>query len=1135
MLAFLFALLGLGASGASSSRSATAPSAIDPITEPVADPDPVDDPVVTPPMTEDPMPMPMPDDGTGHDDDTPHDHDTGSGTDHDTTDDTGAGHAGHSDGTDDGSTADTDEVPHTGHGLDTDAGTADGPHTGHDTGTGSDTGSDSDHDTGGGHAGHDGGTDIDTTDHDTGGHAGHGDGSTDTALPTTPEEIDAFVDAVRSATEMHVHDASDTRTDEHMKVMELVDPAEATHIAIGNGSWFDASNWHNGEIPGEGAKVVIPQGVTLQYDAVSADSLFTVRVDGQLDFATDTDSSMLVDTLIVAPGGTLTAGTADNPVDADVNVEIVIAGNGAIDTDWDPGLFSRGVISHGKVEIYGEAKDSHEKVTEDPMAGDTSVTFGDLPEGWQVGDTIVVAGTNYDGYEYQLDTKERDYQGTEDEVRVISEIDGNTVHFEDPLEFDHDSPRADLHTSVANYSRNVTVRSENGEDSEIFERGHVMLMHSDDVDVRYAAFEQLGRTDKSEDLHGTGEAQESTIDFDTNVAGRYSLHLHRTGVDDLDNPAILEGNAVFGSPGWGYVHHDSNAILENNASFDTFGAGFVAETGNETGAWNDNIAINAQGVDWDLAKNANNVSEFDIGKSGDGFWFTGRLVESSDNIAASVNHGFIYFHRGPRGEDGRLPFDSELFEFSESLSFDDAAQVNDTPILVANGNEAFASRVGLHVVKENPIQGHDIHSVIDGFTAWSVIEGADIEYTSHYILNDFDLIAKEGTVLGTTTTGISYGNNTFDVILNNSSIEGFRVGIDLNKTYSQNMGEGLSPDHEFVVINTTVDATQTDFRNLDPDLDTILDGPVTPIDAPFVTLDGPLAYTPDNGNTVSITGTKTDSLGTGGFPRGADNYNLDQKDVIRLLEENGYYTTEDGTNYMVINLYFSDGLTGDIYSQSELVEIDSSYPLGNQYHQWADAKDNGEITLSELQAMVDTGSTLLRATDDFQQFTLASYDARAVMEDPDSIPHDHALMQDAPMEAKQDPNMASNAEVMEEPSKIQLIDVMEDSKTFHLTVMEDPIAHMHDDTAKVVEPESMEPAKESTLIDVMEESKVIAITIMEAPKDTPQVEVMEEVQPAIEDPAQQILDVLAAGQGAYAEVIEVDPEEDITDGLQATG
>ena len=104
----------------------------------------------------------------------------------------------------------------------------------------------------------------------------------------------------------------------------------------------------------------------------------------------------------------------------------------------------------------------------------------------------------------------------------------------------------------------------------------------------------LVRTDKSERAFDHSDLP--NISADSNLKGRYSFHLHRSGTEDVDDPAMVVGNAVFSSPGWGFVHHDSNAILHNNASFDTFGAGFVAESGNEIGAWTDNLAIGAQGV-----------------------------------------------------------------------------------------------------------------------------------------------------------------------------------------------------------------------------------------------------------------------------------------------------------------------------------------------------------------------------------------------------------------------------------------------------------------------------------------------------------------------------------------------------------
>ncbi len=818
----------------------------------------------------------------------------------------------------------------------------------------------------GGHTGHD-----DTDEPDDGGHAGHDSGAGDMPLPTNPEEIAAFVTAVRAGDEAHVHDVDSPVLSEHNAVLDLVAPSEATHIAIAHGSWFSPENWHNGEIPGDGAKVLIPDGVYMEYDQVSDTRLFTLRVDGQLDFATDADAQMIVDTFVVSPVGTLTIGTQDDPVDADVNVDIIFANNGAIDVNWDPNLISRGIISHGDVQIHGAMKDSHEKVIDAPLTGDTFVTFADQPEGWEVGDTIVIAGTHYDGH--RLDHGEMLHNEPEDEVRVISSIDGNAVHFDDPLVHDHDTPRDDLHTSVANYTRNVSFSTEDPETAEISERGHAMFMHSDDVDIRYAEFYELGRTDKSEEAFDVTDFE--TIEADSNVKGRYGLHLHRLGTDNGDDPAIVEGNAVFGSPGWGFVHHDSNAILDNNAAYDTFGAGFVAESGNEIGAWTDNISIYSEGVSWAVPKNAvsfDEFLEFDLGKSGDGFWFQGRMVSAEGNIAASVNTGFVYFHRGPVGEGGVAEFDASTTPMPELFFGDDDVRPDDVPIFVFDGNEAFAAREGLHIVKANPNQGHDVHSVLEDFTAWSVRSGAHLEYTSHYVLKNFDLIAREGEKFSEPVSGIGFASNTFDVTIVDSTIDGFREGINLAKNFTSNSKADPDETHDFVVVNTTITGPGDLYKNYDPNEDIILDSKPDINTAPLLEFDAPLVFEigPSTGDHhVEITGTKTDSLGTTEFPSGTDNFDIDFFEMRHILQTDGFYSDTDDNKYFTLDVHFSDRLTGDIYKQTELVKFAANAPSG--WFAEENAINKGELTLEELQEMAPhTAELIMRpATASIDQYT----------------------------------------------------------------------------------------------------------------------------------------------------------------------
>jgi hypothetical protein len=860
------------------------------------------------------------------------------------------------------------------------------------------------HDDSGDDGGHSGGLDG----HGGGGHDDHGAPEiTPPGIGASQSAINAYVQALGNQSEVHVHDSSSSMAGEHDAAMGLVGRDEATHVAIGDGDWFDPNIWSDGEVPGDGAKVLIPQGVTVDYGGVSDASLFTVRIDGTLDFATNQNSQMIFDTLVSSPTGHLIIGTADDPVDANVDVDLIVADNGRIDTSWDPMLLSRGIVAHGTTTIHGADKDSHEKVTEDPMEGDTSIRFDGVPSGWQVGDTIVIAGTHYDGWSGNQQT----FHEPEDEVRVITAIDDNgTVHFDEALVNDHDSPRADLKTSVANYTRNVSVESENADDIEVHERGHVMFMHSDNVDVRYAEFTELGRTDKSVEARDISNID--NVRFDSNVQGRYSLHLHRTGTDDIDNPTVLEGNAVFGSPGWGVVHHDSNAVITNTATYDTFGAGFVAETGNETGVWDDNIAIFAQGVHWGTPKNTSEIGNdiFDTARGGEGFWFQGRMVASTNNVAASVNNGFAYFHRD--GDDRVIEFDSELFDFDAALYYDDDVRPDDVPILGFQGNEAFAANQGLHVVKANPNQGHDIWSHIDDFTAWSVVTGAHIEYTSHYLLTNFDVVGKEGG-FWPAGTGIELGNNVTEIVIRDAEIDGFDTGIDLNKFFTRSdWGPEL---HDYVVINadmTNVDQAYANRNGLDRIYDDVSDLPNRDVE---LRLDGNLTY--NVGNDVEITGTKTDTLGTVDFPGGTDTFEIDRNEMIRMLEDKGYWTTSSGQSYTLVDIYLTDRVTGEVFYETHPVYISGSLSRGihsdaqfngtqNFTTQGGDQYAGGQILNTPISAAPTSGSEIAQATiangtvpnsamESETMSFLASYVAEDETMDHDDMDHDDMDMASA--------------------------------------------------------------------------------------------------------------------------------------------
>lgn len=743
-----------------------------------------------------------------------------------------------------------------------------------------------------------------------------------------------------------------TGMSEHAAAMKLVTAESATHRAVSDGAWSDPDTWAGGRVPGDGAIVHIPDGLTVEYDVASDSRLKGVRIDGELDFSTEISTRMVVDTVLVTDAGTLRIGSASNPIANGVTADIVVSG-GPIDPGADPLLLGRGVVSMGTVEIHGDEKESHLKVAVDPMAGDDTLTLSGPADGWRVGDTIVVAGTQYEGYKYSTDARSVVHHLPEDEIRVITAIDGAKITLDAPLAHDHDTPRDDLKTSVANYTRSVTIRSEDP-DAPVSERGHVMFMHSDDVDVRYASFVDLGRTDKSEPAVDASDL--TTPMSDANVKGRYPVHLHMTGLDAPDEPAMLVGNAVFGSPGWGIVHHASNAVIHANATYDTFGAGYVSETGNEIGAWTDNIAIYAKGISWTTPKNGSDLTNFDIAKTGDGFWFQGRMVEASGNVAASVNTGYVYFHRdSPEGD--MLRFRQELFDYPTALGNNTMSSANRTPILDFHDNEVFAAREGLRVTKASPQQGHDIHSHMRDFTAWSVKAGAALEYTAHYILENFDLVGKDPEKFNEPVIGIRLEKNVFDVAIVNPKITNFENGIDLANTSTRSSTDPET--YKYVVYNAQFERVDNEYVNYEPAIDDVINEINVEYDF-RIELDHALVYGYDQDERqVEITGVKYDGLGGIRIPAGGEKATLSHFDVVRMVRDNGYYSTSDGRNITIFEAFYSDRLTGEVHKIGHEIELLDNVPLGNKYKIFADAKYLGEISADNraAEAFDDAGST----------------------------------------------------------------------------------------------------------------------------------------------------------------------------------
>ncbi|MFM7132151.1 MAG: hypothetical protein ACKO0V_22615, partial [bacterium] len=399
----------------------------------------------------------------------------------------------------------------------------------------------------------------------------------------------------------------------------------------------------------------------------------------------------------------------------------------------DPFQFGRGFLAHGMVMMEGadvspyvtiaggisrttnyDANKVYDETvtTSTTVNGVTTTTTSPLKgaafidvntaeiNNWKVGDRIVIAGTDPNAVSASTG-KSSDEEGLVKEivnmgsgksrvffrVSVVTGVDPKNplkpaVEIRGQLQLDHLVPidpatglrLAGQGVQVANVSRNVIIQSENP--YLVMARGHVMFMHTTDVDACGVGFYGLGRTDKrtvvddpqfyTQALIDAQKATNTLKDLDAkpgdlitgtglNPRARYAVHFHRAGIDETDplrplitdaTPACVCGSAVVDSPGWGFVNHSSFVNFDHNVAFNVVGSSFVTEAGNELGRFVGNLAIKGVGANTGEGIESRKFKQ-DFGFQGDGFWFQGPGVDVRDNIAVSQRHdGFVFFTVG---------------------------------------------------------------------------------------------------------------------------------------------------------------------------------------------------------------------------------------------------------------------------------------------------------------------------------------------------------------------------------------------------------------------------------------------------------------------------------------------------------
>lgn len=643
-----------------------------------------------------------------------------------------------------------------------------------------------------------------------------------------------------------------TTTVHSNSIDSLIPDDKATHIAINNGSWFSPSTWSTNSIPTAASIVLIPTDKEVTYEGSSEEHIFVIKVKGKIVFTQTNSSSttkLVVDTFVGTMSSKIyfhASNVSDGKIDivfqpfdiekhkndaqriyplvwntatenyfqdgldhykltykitttdakdrfddaADGNANTSLSQYSSVLVDdgpgvygrssWDSGQLSLGFVTMGQIQIFGYEKTTKLKLAANAAKGQKNLSLETSPVGWNSGDALVInSGGN------QLTASKGIDQ------RNIASVSGSTVTTTSNLNFNHDGRTAEsLHCYVGNLSRNIRFYS--ADVSEISRRGHFMVMHEAvDVQIKYAQFKDMGRTDKSRladdfiydkwldpvvftsKLSALGQEcmqlKKPDANKITNSRGRYSIHLHRTGATNGSKAAIVKGNVVWGNPGWGITHHDSHANIVDNIVFDVNGAGIVSEAGNETGFWDDNFVLKISKArsgtgDAFTPVSGENYFDPDFYHSalfyddylfrGEGLAMRGRAIVCRNNIISDANFGIGVTNINPV-KTNLERVDPEALEVLRPnhmvnhfpLSINDWSKEGNgvMPVEVAllfENTEVVNSYTGMNSIERDMAVNHESRSVFDGIKCWGTNVGLQLTYQADYSFKDVYISGK---------------------------------------------------------------------------------------------------------------------------------------------------------------------------------------------------------------------------------------------------------------------------------------------------------------------------------------------------------------------------------------------------------
>jgi hypothetical protein len=333
-----------------------------------------------------------------------------------------------------------------------------------------------------------------------------------------------------------------------------------------------------------------------------------------------------------------------------------------------------------------------------------------------------------------------------------------------------------------------------------------MFMHHREVDVNYAGFYRLGRTNKLVPVNdpvvdanwnllpGTG----------TNPRARYPVHFHRNGSVEDGNPSVVHGTVVSDSASWGFVNHSSYVEMSDNVSYNATGAGFSTEVGDEIGSFVRNISIGTVGSG-EATESRQYIQDF--GHQGDGFWFQGAGITVTDNVAAGNDGSAVIFYTRGLNEGGKVGrYLSQNLPDPSIAGGATTIDVQHVPIREFTRNVGYASGVGLTVQYHLRDATHGVWGTFKDSTFWNNTVGVNVPYSETTTLQNLVVLHSIGAF---PFVGVDANQATGSINYNNLVVVGYHRGIELPQRGNSQVNGGYYDNRYNFVVMTATSANRT--------------------------------------------------------------------------------------------------------------------------------------------------------------------------------------------------------------------------------------------------------------------------------------------------------------------------------------